>query len=109
MEGMATHSSTPPSNAGSVGLIPGWGIKVPHAVGYGQKLKKKKRTPKDTSWEVATVTCQREKAPCTEGKEGENTHKGEERTVLHKSSDPLPQATPPALFLVSKPVPLLLS
>ena len=62
MEGTATHSSTPPSNAAGVGLIPGWGIKVPYAVGYGQKLKKKKKDRKDTSWEAATVTCQREEA-----------------------------------------------
>ena len=28
-----------PSNAGSVGSIPGWGTKIPHATGCGQKLK----------------------------------------------------------------------
>ena len=31
------------SNAGGVGLIPGWGTKVPHAARLGQKKKKKKR------------------------------------------------------------------
>ena len=34
---------TLPSNAGGVGSIPGWGTKIPHAVGCGQKLKKKKK------------------------------------------------------------------
>ena len=28
-----------PSNAGSVGSIPGWGTKIPHATGCGLKLK----------------------------------------------------------------------
>ena len=28
-----------PSNAGSVGSIPGWGTKIPHATRCGQKLK----------------------------------------------------------------------
>ena len=32
---------TLPSNAGGMGLIPGWGAKIPHAVWCGQKLKKK--------------------------------------------------------------------
>ena len=34
---------TLPSNAGGVGSIPGWGTKIPHAVGCSQKLKKKKK------------------------------------------------------------------
>ena len=33
---------TLPSNTGDMGSIPGWGTKIPHAVGCGQKLKKKK-------------------------------------------------------------------
>ena len=31
-----------PSSAGGAGSIPGWGNQIPHAVGWGQKLKKKK-------------------------------------------------------------------
>ena len=31
------------SNAGGVGLIPGWGTKIPHAAEHGQKVKKKKK------------------------------------------------------------------
>ena len=28
---------TLPSNVGDMGSIPGWGTKIPHAVGYGEK------------------------------------------------------------------------
>ena len=35
--------NTLPSNAGGVGSVPGWGTKIPHTVGCGQKLKKKKK------------------------------------------------------------------
>lgn len=31
---------TSSSNAAGTGSIPGWGIKIPHAVQYGQKKKK---------------------------------------------------------------------
>ena len=31
---------TPPSNAGGTGSIPGPGTNIPHAMWYGQKLKK---------------------------------------------------------------------
>ena len=31
------------SKAGGKGLIPGWEIKIPHAVWCGQKIKKKKQ------------------------------------------------------------------
>ena len=30
---------SPPSNAGAVGSILGWGTKIPHAAGCGQKIK----------------------------------------------------------------------
>jgi len=33
---------TPPSKAGVMGSTPGWGTKILHALGYSQKLKKKK-------------------------------------------------------------------
>ena len=33
----------PPCNAGDTGLLPGWGTKIPHVTGHGQKLKKKKK------------------------------------------------------------------
>ena len=36
----------PPSNAGNVGSIPGWGTKIPHATWCGKK--KKKKTLKET-------------------------------------------------------------
>ena len=31
------------SNAGGMGLIPGQGTKIPHATGWGQKIKLKKK------------------------------------------------------------------
>ena len=31
------------SNAGDVGLIPGWGTKISHAMWHGQKKKKEKK------------------------------------------------------------------
>ena len=37
------------SNAGSTSLIPGWETKVLHAMGHGQKKKKKKITLKKKS------------------------------------------------------------
>ena len=33
------------SFAGGMGLIPGWGTKIPHAVGQGQKTKQDQKTP----------------------------------------------------------------
>ena len=33
------------SFAGGTGLIPGWGTKIPHAVGQGQKTKQDQKTP----------------------------------------------------------------
>ena len=33
---------TPPSNAGSLSLKPGWGIKFLHAMGNGKKTKQNK-------------------------------------------------------------------
>ena len=52
-------AKTLPSNAGRTGSIPGWGIKIPHAKGYGLKkncagltkhlrVKKKKKKNIDT-------------------------------------------------------------
>ena len=32
---------TPPFKAGVAGWIPGWGTKIPRALGYGQKIKSK--------------------------------------------------------------------
>ena len=32
---------TPAVNAGNGGSIPGWGTKIPHAAGCGQKISKK--------------------------------------------------------------------
>ena len=34
------------SNAGGMGLIPGQGTKIPHATGWGQKIKLKKKIGK---------------------------------------------------------------
>ena len=31
------------STEGGEGLLPGWGTKIPHVTGHGQKLKKKKK------------------------------------------------------------------
>ena len=45
---------TLPSNAGGVGSIPGQGTKIPHFMGYGQKLEGKKvnhRTD-DSRWKA---------------------------------------------------------
>jgi len=36
---------TSSSNAAGTGSIPGWGIKIPHAVQYGQKKKKRMPLP----------------------------------------------------------------
>ena len=35
------------SNAGSMGLIPGQGTKIPHATWWGQKIKQIKKKKKD--------------------------------------------------------------
>ena len=35
-----------PSNAGGMGSIPGWGIKIPHAAWCGQNIKKKEKKEK---------------------------------------------------------------
>ena len=40
--------SMPPSNAGGVGLIPGRGIKIPHAA--SSQEKKRKRNPNFRTW-----------------------------------------------------------
>ena len=32
-----------PSNAGNVGLVPGWGVMIPHATWYSQKWSKQKQ------------------------------------------------------------------
>ena len=36
----------PPFTAATVGLIPGQGTKIPHAAGYSQNIKKKKKKGK---------------------------------------------------------------
>ena len=41
------------STAGGMGLIPSWGTKIPHAMCFGQKKKKKAKEVKSLSpWEA---------------------------------------------------------
>ena len=44
------------SNAGGMGLIPGWGTKIPHATRCGQKFfkkKKEKEKKKEIIWHLS--------------------------------------------------------
>lgn len=61
---MGQGVKTLPSNSGGTSWIPGWGIQVSHAAGWGKKLKKyKQKTPDYTvithraknDWNVNTV------------------------------------------------------
>ena len=40
---MSPEVKTLPSNVGAVGLIPGWGTKIPHALGPKEKKNKTRK------------------------------------------------------------------
>ena len=51
------------SNAGGVGLIPGWGTKIAHAAEHGQKWKKKKKADIQTRFNISNLKTQNKNLP----------------------------------------------